>query len=217
MKRKHKKYSKPKRPFDKARIEEEAQIIKEFGLKNKKEIWKAEAKINSMREKAKKMINADEETKQKFYGILKKIGLDVKSLADVLSLDRKDYLNRRLQTVVFKKNLAPTVKTARQMIVHKKVIVNGNIINRPSYIVPVELENKITIKGGKKKPKPAKEQEAKEEKKGEEKAEKAEEGKKEKSEEKAQESKPEKTQEEKKESESSEEKAKETEKKGEEK
>ena len=47
MKRKHKTYSKPKRPFDKARIDEEAEIKKEFGLKNKKEIWKADAKINS--------------------------------------------------------------------------------------------------------------------------------------------------------------------------
>ena len=39
MKRKHKKYSKPKKPFDKAWIEEEARIKKEFGLKKKREIW----------------------------------------------------------------------------------------------------------------------------------------------------------------------------------
>ncbi len=45
MIKKHKQYSKPKTPFDKARIDEEAQIKKEFGLKNKKEIWKANAKI----------------------------------------------------------------------------------------------------------------------------------------------------------------------------
>ena len=56
MKRKHKKYSRPKRPFDKSRIDEEAQIIKDFGLKNKREIWKAEAKVKVMREKAKKLI-----------------------------------------------------------------------------------------------------------------------------------------------------------------
>ena len=47
MKRKQKKYSKPKRPFDKKRIDEENQLKKEFGLKNKREIWKAEAKINA--------------------------------------------------------------------------------------------------------------------------------------------------------------------------
>ena len=61
MKRKHKTYSKPKRPFDKIRIDEEAEITKEFGLKNKKEIWMADAKISSIREKAKKLISSNPE------------------------------------------------------------------------------------------------------------------------------------------------------------
>ena len=151
MKRKHKKYSKPKRPFDKTRIEEEAQIKKEFGLKNKKEIWKADARIDSIRETAKKLIAANEKEKEIFLKKLQKIGLDVGSLADVLSLDKKDYLNRRLQTIVCKKKLVPTIKTARQLIVHKKVLVDNKVINKPSYIVPVELENKITLKQSKKK------------------------------------------------------------------
>jgi ribosomal protein S4 len=64
MKRKHKTYSRPKRPFDKARIQEEVEIKKEFGLKNKKEIWKAEAKIKKIREKAKKLISVDEREKE---------------------------------------------------------------------------------------------------------------------------------------------------------
>ena len=65
MKRKHKIYSRPKRPFDKARIDEEAKIKEEFGLKNKKEIWKADAKITSMREKAKKLISGNEKEKER--------------------------------------------------------------------------------------------------------------------------------------------------------
>ena len=64
MKRKHKAYSKPKRPFDKARIDEEKGIKKEFGLKNKKEIWKSESKIKTIREKAKKLISASKEDQQ---------------------------------------------------------------------------------------------------------------------------------------------------------
>ena len=51
MKRKHKTYSRPKRPFDKSRIEEEVRIKEEFGLKNKREIWKADAKIKEIRER----------------------------------------------------------------------------------------------------------------------------------------------------------------------
>ena len=93
MKRKHKTYSKPKRPFDKARIDEEAEIKKEFGLKNKREIWKAEAKIKSMREKAKKLISADESKQHSLFEQLKKIGIKVESIADVLGLEKKDYFS----------------------------------------------------------------------------------------------------------------------------
>ena len=75
---------------------------------------------------------------------LQKIGLKVKSIADILSLDKKDYLNRRLQTLVVKQKIATTAKSARQLITHKKILVNGRVVDSPSYIVPVSLENKIT-------------------------------------------------------------------------
>ena len=146
MKRKHKQYSKPKRPFDKARIDEEAIIKKEFGLKNKKEIWKAEAKIKSIREKAKKLISSNKEEQQSFFDRLKKIGLDVNSIGEVLALDKKDYLNRRLQTILVKNELTTTTRSARQLITHKKVLVDGKIVNSPSYIVPIKLEKKISLK-----------------------------------------------------------------------
>ena len=146
MKRKHKSYSRPKRPFDKARIEEEAGIKEEYGLKNKVEIWKADSQIKSIREKAKKLISASSEQQRALFDKLKKIGLKANSISDVLSLEKKDYLNRRLQTIVFRKKLAHSSKQARQMIVHKKVLVDGRAINSPSYIVPVALEEKISVK-----------------------------------------------------------------------
>jgi small subunit ribosomal protein S4 len=150
MKRKHKKYSKPKRPFDKERIEEEAKIKEAFGLKNKKEIWRAESEIKVMREKAKKLISASHEEQKALFERLKKIGLNVDSIADILSLDKKDYLQRRLQTILIKKRLALSPKSARQLIVHKKVLINNNVVNSPSYIVPLELEDKISLKKTKK-------------------------------------------------------------------
>jgi small subunit ribosomal protein S4 len=146
MKRKHKAYSRPKRPFDKVRIDEEIGIKKEFGLKNKKEIWKVEAKIKSMREKAKKLISASPEKQETLFNQLKKIGLEVNSIADILALNKKDYLKRRLQTVVVNKKIATTPRSARQLIIHKKILVNNEVVNIPSYIVPVDLENKISLK-----------------------------------------------------------------------
>ncbi len=146
MKRKHKIYSRPKRPFDKTRIEEEGKIKEEFGLKNKKEIWKADARIKEIREKAKKLISATENEKEAFFNRLKKMGFKVNSIGDVLSLDKRDYLKRRLQTVLVDKKIASTTKGARQLITHKKVLINGNSINAPSFIVPIDLENKISLK-----------------------------------------------------------------------
>ena len=162
MKRKHKKYSRPKRPFDKTRIEEEARIRKEFGLKNKKEIWKAEAQIKSIREKAKKLIGKKEEEQKKLLDKLNDMGIKVSSIADILALDKRDYLKRRIQTVVVGKKLATTPKLARQLIVHKKILVDGQVVNIPSYIVPVKLENKIKLKENKKALKKKPEEEVKE-------------------------------------------------------
>jgi len=146
MKRKHKTYSKPKRPFDKVRIDEEAKIKKDYGLKNKKEIWKADAHVKSLREKAKKLISAKPEEQEALFERMKKIGIEVNSIADVLSLEKKDYLERRLQTIVARKRLSTTLRGARQMISHKKVLVNGRVVDSPSYIVPVVFEGKISLK-----------------------------------------------------------------------
>lgn len=153
MKRKHKKYSRPKRPFDKDRIVEEAKIKKDYGLKNKKEIWKADSKVKSMREKAKKLISVSAQEQKALFARLKKIGLNVNSIADVLALTKEDYLERRLQTVLVRKNLAQTMKTARQLISHKKVLVDGRVVDSPSYVVKIELEKKIKLKPKKSKKK----------------------------------------------------------------
>jgi small subunit ribosomal protein S4 len=151
MKRKHKTYSKPKRPFEKARIGEEAKIKEEFGLKNKREIWKAEERIKSIREKAKNLISAGKNEKGAFFGRLGKIGFKADSISDVLSLDKRDYLKRRLQTVLVDKKMASTIKSARQLITHRKIFVGENIVNSPSYIVPVSMEDKISLKQDKRK------------------------------------------------------------------
>ncbi len=173
MLRKKKTYSKPKRPFDKIRIEEEAKIKKEFGLKNKREIWKAEAKIKSIREKAKKLISAGPEEQQALFERLGKIGIKVNSIGDVLALDKRDYLEQRLQTIVVKKRLARTMKQARQLITHKKVLVNGRVVSAPSHIVPVNLRDKISLKPAKRKKEVEEKPEEPSEKKQEEKIETA--------------------------------------------
>ena len=106
-----------------------------------------------MREKAKSLISASPEEQKLLFVKLQKMGLNVNAIGEVLSLTKTDYLNRRLQTVLIKKNLASTSKGARQLIIHHKVLVNGAVVDSPSFIVPVELEDKITLKAKKEKKK----------------------------------------------------------------
>ncbi len=144
-KRKQKKYSRPKRPYDKERIQDEDSLVKKYGLKNKKEIWKAGAAIEKIRGQAKSLLTKSEKEQEKFMEKLKKSGFDVNSIADILSLNKEDYLKRRLQSIVVKKGLATTPRQARQFIVHKHISINKEIINAPSYIVPIETEGKIEL------------------------------------------------------------------------
>jgi len=144
MKRKKKKISRPKKPFDKARIEEEDRIVEKYGLKNKREIWKTEYQIEKIREKAKKILTASPEKQKRLIDSLNKKGLNVKSIADVLGLDKEDLLKRRLQTIVSEKfNIKP--KASRQLITHKHVTINKIRVNSPSYIVSKDEEDKIEI------------------------------------------------------------------------
>jgi len=148
MRKLHKRYSKPRKKYDKRRIDEESEVIKKYGLKNKRELWKAGSHIGRLRNQAKELLVASQEEKKVFLSKLEKLGLIGKDagLDDVLTLTYLNFLDRRLQTLLVSKNIAKTTKEARQMIVHKRVIVNDHVVNVPSYLVPKDLENKIRIK-----------------------------------------------------------------------
>lgn len=155
IKRKRKLFSRPRKIYDRTRIDAENEIVKAYGLKNKREIWKAKSTISTFRRRAKSLIGKDASTQQEFFKKLAKMGLSVVSTSDVLALNEEDLLNRRLQTFVFKKKLANTPKQSRQLIVHKNVLVDGEVVNIPSFIVTKELENKISLKVKKEKIKKA--------------------------------------------------------------
>ncbi len=151
--RKHKKFTRPRQLFNRGRIDEENILVERYGLKNKKEIWKAKTKISGIRRRAKNLINdKNEEIRQEFFIKLNNMGFDIKEISDVLGLTERDLFERRLQTFVVKKGLANTAKQARQLIVHKHVSVNGIIVNIPSFWITRDLENKIEVNSKKKKP-----------------------------------------------------------------
>ncbi len=145
IKKKRRLFSRPKKLFDRVRMDEENVLVKKYGLKNKREIWKAKSAVLKLRRRAKTLIGKDVEEQKIFFNKLNKIGFNVHNVADVLALTEEDLLERRLQTFLFKKKMANTVKQARQLIVHKNVLVDGETVNIPSFIVTKEFENKITV------------------------------------------------------------------------
>ncbi|MBN1941377.1 MAG: 30S ribosomal protein S4 [Candidatus Diapherotrites archaeon] len=153
IKKKKRKYESPRKRWDKQRIEEEREIVKRFGLKNKKELWRAETKLRKKKTQARDLLGLELEERLKQERILvdslAKLGLlDSKAgLDDVLSIPTESLLERRLETIVWRKNLAGTVKQARQFITHGHIGINGRKINIPSYLVKKDEEDKIAYYG----------------------------------------------------------------------
>ncbi len=141
--------------YVRARINEENVLLTKYALKSKREVWKTLAKINYFRSRAKDLAKASNEEQQVLFGKLQKMGLNTHSISDVLALKIENLLERRLPTVVYKKGLAATPQQARQLVVHKKVLIDGKAVNIPSYLVAVDEEAQITIKPAAKKPEAA--------------------------------------------------------------
>jgi len=150
-KKRRKKYKLPATPWQKERIDEESEILKEYGLKNKKELWKMISILSSFARQAKKSIAAatpqTELEKKQLLNRLSSLGLmpTTAKIEDALVLDIKKIMERRLQTLIFKKGLARTVKQARQFITHGHIAVGDKKITIPSYLVPESEENKISF------------------------------------------------------------------------
>jgi len=147
-------YERPRRPWVLQRIKDERELAEKYGLKNKREIWKAESTIKRYRREIRNILaeiagmRPTEHTKRKEADILaslKRKGIlgESTNLEDVLELDVEHILDRRLQTCVHKKGLANSPKHARQLIVHGHIAVNDRRVTIPSYIVDRDVEREI--------------------------------------------------------------------------
>lgn len=144
-----KKYDTPAHPWIKSRIDEEKIVRIEFGTRNKKEIWKMESSLKNFKTQAKTLLplrtaQADIEKKHLFRRV-KELGVisGEPSFDAVLGMTLSNIMGRRLQSIVFKKGLARTIKQARQFIVHEHVLVDGRKITSPSYLVSVKEESSV--------------------------------------------------------------------------
>lgn len=140
-KKKHKLYSTPKRPWDFANLEAELKLVGAYGLRNKRELWRHKTELSTLRRRAREMVSMEvAERKQleaELLGRLHRMGLipEKGHLDDILSLSVQDLMERRLQTVLFRKGMAKSLFQSRQLISHGHIAIGGRKMKAPSYMV----------------------------------------------------------------------------------
>jgi len=150
IKKQRKKYDTPRFPWRIDIMQEELKLLGEYGLRNKHELWRNETMLSKFRGTARTLVGQTPEERQKMENELllrlKKLGVlhETAVLDNVLDLTVQDILERRLQTIVFRKGLARTIQQARQLITHGHITIENQRVTIPGYIVPKPEENQIT-------------------------------------------------------------------------
>ncbi|WP_251343351.1 30S ribosomal protein S4 [Haloplanus halophilus] len=149
-------YETPNHPYQGERIAEEADLLGRYGLKNKEELWRAQSELREMRREARRLlgdaqgdVEAAAEAGGEFVVRLQRLGIldEQDDISDVLSLEVTDLLERRLQTVVYRKGLAHTPQQARQFVSHGHVTVDGARVETPSKMVEVDEQPTVDFDG----------------------------------------------------------------------
>jgi len=147
-----KKYDTPFHPWKENRIESEGVLIKKYGLKNHKEVWKAKTYLGRYRHQARELLakiggkdpQVKKESEQLLLHLTRMSILPAgSSLDDVLALETESVLSRRLQTLVFLKGFSSTTTQSRQLINHGHVAIGERKVTIPSYMVSKDEENDI--------------------------------------------------------------------------
>lgn len=140
-------WERPGHPWIKERLIEEMELVGQYGLRNKRELWKAQTILRKIRDKAKAILSLPKEERgereRSFVRFLYNLGLlnsENSTVDDILSLTVRDVLERRLQTIVYRKGLAKTIHQARQLIVHGHIAIAGRRVRSPSRLVTREEE-----------------------------------------------------------------------------
>lgn len=144
-----KKWEAPSMPWDKKQLDMEQKLLIKYGLRNKKEIWLARSIIRKFRHQARNLLalplNERMTREKQLVARLTRIGLlkEESTLDDILSLKEENLLERRLQTLVFRRGLSRTIYQARQLIVHGHIAIGGKRITSPGYVVETGEEEQI--------------------------------------------------------------------------
>ena len=140
-KKQRKKYETPRFPWRIDILQAELRLLGQYGLRNKRELWRHKTMTSKLRGIARSILGMPEKEgeilRTQLLGRLNRLGIlpDTAALDDVLDLAIGDILERRLQSLVFQKQLAKSIHQARQLIIHGHIAVNEKRVTSPSYLV----------------------------------------------------------------------------------
>ncbi|MEM1516614.1 MAG: 30S ribosomal protein S4 [Thermofilum sp.] len=142
-----KKWEPPSHPWVKEILLEEMRLLGDYGLRNKRELWIARSFLRSIRARARKLLALPPEQREQqarpLIARLYHLGLlpsEDATLDDILRLSVQDILERRLQTIVYRKGLASSMYHSRQLIVHGHIAIGGRRVRSPGKLVTREEE-----------------------------------------------------------------------------
>jgi len=144
-------YHRPRRIWTIDQLNAELYILGTYGLRNKRELWKAQSEIARIRNQARALLAIPTEVRRdkelRLLGFLNRLGLvnESATLDDVLNLKIEDILERRLQTIVMRKIMSKSAIEARQIVSHRHVSVGSRTVNLPGYIVRKDEEQNIIV------------------------------------------------------------------------
>jgi small subunit ribosomal protein S4 len=145
-KKQRKKYESPRHPWRMDQLEAELKLIGEYGLRNKRELWRYKTMLSKMRGIARSILGMRGEERERlqktYFSTMTKLGLLDESarIDDALDLTIKNLLEKRLQTIVYRKGLARTIHEARAMIAHGHIMIGDRRVTAPGYVVKKDEE-----------------------------------------------------------------------------